>query len=75
MLSGGLNDGSDLVMGSLDCFTIFNQLVDQMILDIHNFKPEDKHKSDLNIEPIELPEIDADIKQRATCQLKFSRNI
>ncbi len=75
--SGVVNpeSGIGVYAGDLESYTLFAKLFDPIIQDYHGFSSEDKHKSNLNPDDLDAPNLDPDGEYIVSTRIRVGRNV
>ena len=68
------DSGIGVYAGDLESYTIFASLFDPIIEDYHQFKKDDKHKSNLNAEDLKASNPDIEGKYIVSTRIRVGRN-
>jgi creatine kinase/arginine kinase len=75
--SGVVNPDSSIGVyaGDLESYKLFAPLFDPIIQEYHGFSPEDKHKSDLNPDHLNAPNLDPNAEYIVSTRIRVGRNL
>ncbi len=75
--SGVVNpdSGIGVYAGDLESYTLFSKLFDPIIQEYHGFSPEDKHKSNLNPNDLDAPNLDPKGEYIVSTRIRVGRNV